>query len=213
MAHNPATNFGWVITGNEVDAGAAQRFNSRENPSNPPRLTITFTTATPTPTPISIAGNVSNCAAPATTPVANVTLNLTGSMTGSAMTDASGNYMLAGLASGGTYTVTPTKPALTPGTAGINTVDVIAIQRHFLQIVALTGCRLTAADASGDNDVTTVDVIAVQRFFLNQTTGIANVGKYNFTPANRTYPAVTNDQTAQNYDAIVFGDVATPFVP
>jgi hypothetical protein len=39
---NPATNFGWIIRGNEVDAASAQRFNSGENPSNPPQLTVTY---------------------------------------------------------------------------------------------------------------------------------------------------------------------------
>ncbi|HWM23813.1 MAG TPA: DNRLRE domain-containing protein [Chthoniobacterales bacterium] len=38
----PATNFGWVILGNEIDPGTAQRFNSGENPSNPPQLTVTY---------------------------------------------------------------------------------------------------------------------------------------------------------------------------
>ena len=72
---------------------------------------------------------------------------------------------------------------------GINTVDVIATQRHFLVIgTPLAGCRLTAADVNGDTNVNTVDVIAIQRFFLGLTTGIANVGKYQFTPASRTYP-------------------------
>jgi hypothetical protein len=39
---SPATNFGWVIRGNEIDPATAQRFNSDENPSNPPQLTITY---------------------------------------------------------------------------------------------------------------------------------------------------------------------------
>ena len=65
---------------------------------------------------------------------------------------------------------------------------------------------------NGDTAVNTVDVIAIQRFFLGLTTGIANVGKYQFTPASRTYPGVISDQTGQNYDTLVFGDVASPFV-
>ena len=106
-------------------------------------------------------------------------------------TDGSGNYSFSGLTSGGSYTVTPTKAALTPGSAGINTVDVIAIQRHFLNLgTPLSGCRLTAADVNGDTLVNTVDVIAIQRFFLGLSTGIANAGKYQFTPANRTYPGL-----------------------
>ena len=108
--------------------------------------------------------------------------------------------------------MTPTKAALTPGSAGINAVDVLAVQRHFLNIgTPLSGCRLTAADVNGDTAINTVDVIAIQRFFLGLTTGIANVGKYQFTPASRTYPGVVTDQTGQNYDTLVFGDVASPF--
>ena len=56
------------------------------------------------------------------------------------------------------------------------------------------------------------DVIAIQRFILDLSTGIANVGKYQFTPASRTYPAVVTDQTAQDYDTLVFGDVVSGFV-
>ena len=144
----------------------------------------------------------------------NVTLNLVGNGTsGSTLSDGSGNYTFTSLAFGGTYTVTPVKAALAPGSTGINTVDVIAVQRHFLNLgTPLSGCRLTAADVNGVSGVNTVDVIAIQRFFLGFATGIANVGKYQFTPANRTYPGVVTDQTGQNYDALVFGDVATGFV-
>ena len=101
-----------------------------------------------------------------------------------------------------------------PGSAGINTVDVIAVQRHFLVIgTPLSGCRLTAADVNGVGGINTVDVIAIQRFFLGLATGIANTGKYQFTPASTTYTETSGDQTAQNYNALVFGDVATPFAP
>ena len=142
----------------------------------------------------------------------SVTLNLTGDATTSTISDGSGSYTLPGLVSGGTYTVTPTKNSLTPGSPGINTVDVVAAQRHFLSIAPLPpGCRLTAADVNGDTLVNTVDVVAMQRFFLGFSTGIANVGKYQFTPANRTYPGLVTNQTGQNYDTLILGDVATPF--
>ena len=38
----PSTNFGWVIRGNEIDTATAHRFNSDENTSNPPELTVTY---------------------------------------------------------------------------------------------------------------------------------------------------------------------------
>ena len=86
----------------------------------------------------------------------------------STLTDASGNYSLRGLIYGsGTYTVTPTKAALPPGSAGINTVDVIAIQKHFLlSELPSPDAGWQAADVNGVGGVNTVDVIAVQRFFL-----------------------------------------------
>jgi hypothetical protein len=127
------------------------------------------------------------------------------------VTDNSGNYFMSGF-SCVANTLTPSKADLTPGSAGIDTVDVVAIQRHFLIIgTPLTGCRLTAADVNGTGGITTVDVIAVQRFFLTLTSGIANVGKYQFVPASRSYSPPISNQTAQDYDTIVFGDVASPF--
>ena len=123
----------------------------------------------------------------------NVTLNLTGDTTASTVSDGSGNYQFSSLVAGGSYDVTPTKAALTPGSAGINTIDVIATQRHFLVIgTPLSGCRLTAADVNGDTAINTVDVIAIQRFFLGLSTGIANVGNYQFSPASRTYPGIVS---------------------
>jgi hypothetical protein len=71
---------------------------------------------------------------------------------------------------------------------------------------------LTAADVNGDSAVDTVDVIAIQRFYLGRSTGIANVGKYKFSPAVRSYLNIVTDQADQNYDALVYGDVAAPFV-
>jgi hypothetical protein len=102
--------------------------------------------------------------------------------------------------------------ARVPGSANINTTDVVAVQRHFLNFgTPLSGCRLTAADVNGNAAVDTVDVIAVQRFFLALSTGVANVGKYNFSPPSRSYAPLLVNQTSQNYDTLIFGDVASPF--
>ena len=161
----------------------------------------------------SLSGTITYCSNPSLNPVPGVTLTLTGFMGGSTLSDGSGNYSFSSLPSGGAYTVTPTKAALAPGSSGINTVDVIAIQQQFLNLgTPLSGCQLTAADVDGNAAVNTVDVIAVQRFFLGMSTGLANTGHYLFTPVDRTYPGLVTSQTGQNFDALVFGDVATTFV-
>ena len=142
-----------------------------------------------------------------------MTLGLTGTQSGSTLSDGLGEYLIATLEPGGSYTVTPSKDRLLPASQGINTIDVIALQRHFLTVALIPpGCRLTAADVNGDGAVNTQDVIAVQRFFLGTSTGIGNVGKYQFTPASRTYPTMQIDQLGQNYDTLIIGDVAPPFV-
>ena len=50
---NPTTNFGWAILGNENGDETANRFNSSENSSNPPVLTVTYQApaSSPSPTP------------------------------------------------------------------------------------------------------------------------------------------------------------------
>src|SRR6185436_12254476 len=124
-------------------------------PTPTPTITPTPTpapTPTPTPTPmVEVSGTISYCSNPVPGPVPNVTLTLTGTSSDSTLSDGAGNYQFSSLVSGGNYTVTPTKAARVPGSAGIDTVDVIATQRHFLGLgTPLTGCRLTAADANGD---------------------------------------------------------------
>jgi len=138
-------------------------------------------------------------------------MTLTGTIAGSTTTDASGNYSFTALPSGGSQTVTPTKAARAPGSSGITTTDVIAVQRHFLNIALLSGCRLTAANVNGDGSRPTTDVLAIQRFFLALTNGIGNVGKYSFSPMSRSYAPLTSEQSGQTYQVIVFGDVASPF--
>lgn len=169
----------------------------------------------PTPCPIfNVTGTLGQCttAGPSGMALSGVTLTRTSSSgDASTTTDDFGNYVMSGLSCVANM-LTPSKAPRPPGSPGIDTVDVIAIQKHFLIIGGpLTGCRLTAADVNGDSNVNTVDVIATQKFFLGLTSGTANVGKYQFTPASRSYSPPINNQTDQNYDAIVFGDVAPPF--
>jgi hypothetical protein len=138
-------------------------------------------------------------------------MTLTGTMGGSTLTSGTGAYTFTSLPSGGNYTVTPTKAARLPGSAGINTLDVVAVQKHFLLIgTPLSGCPLAAADVNGAGGVNTVDVIAIQKFFLI-IPGTASVGQYQFTPAFRTYTGVVNNQSAQDFATLIFGDVIGPF--
>jgi hypothetical protein len=186
-------------------------YDCNGNLPGPPSTPTPGPPPTPTPgTPVAfVLGTVFYCS----TPMSNVRINTTGTVTGSTLSDGTGNYQVRFLPWAGFYTIAPAKPARTPGSLGISTTDVVAIQRHFLAIgPPLSGCRLVAADVNGDNLVSTVDALAVQRFFFNLSTGIANVGKYQFSPATRSYTGDGANHPNQNYDVVVLGDVAAPFV-
>ena len=181
-------------------------------------VNVAASTPTPTPAPVSISGTVIYCSNPALNPVPGVTLTLTGTMSGSTLTDGSGNYTFSGLPSGGNYTVTPTMPDRAPGSVGINGQDVLAVRRHILTLDPLTGCRLTAADVNGvfppggNGAINAVDVTAIQKFFLT-IHRFFNVGKlqvHSFFP--HSYTGIVTNQTAQNFTALVFGDVASTFI-
>ena len=129
------------------------------------------------------------------------------------MTDGSGNYQFSTLASGASYTVTPSKANRPTGSAGITTADILAVQGHILLRTAfiLTGCRLAAADVTQGGGVTTNDILGIQAFILQRASGFGFTGQYRFTPPSRSYSPLSGNQTAQNYDAIVLGDTTSPF--
>ena len=187
-------------------------------PSPTATATATPTVSPPTPTPCpiyNISGRVGQCttAGPSGVALQGVTITRTisgGGGDGSTTTDENGDYFSSTFGCA-TNTFTPNKSARLPSSTGIDTVDTVAVQRHFLGTLLLTGCRLTAADCASPTGVTTADAIAIQRFFLGLTTGTGNVGHYSFTPASRSYSLLFSDQTGQNYDTIVFGDVVAPF--
>jgi hypothetical protein len=141
-------------------------------------------------------------------------MTLTGGPGGTTVTAANGTYSFTGLPGGINYTVTPSKAPRPPGTSGINAVDVLAVQKHFLQIPpALTLCHLLAGDVTpplGGNP-NGVDVLAIQKFFL-QIAGSASTGVYGSTPAQRTYTPLNANQTAQDFEMRILGDVIGGFV-
>ena len=124
---NPSTNFGWMIRANESSAGNAKRFNTRENPSNPPRLTVTYTAPAPTPTatpggtstPTATATSTPTATATATptaTAIATATATPSATATGTATATATATISATPTATVGlTPTATPTgTPTATP---------------------------------------------------------------------------------------------------
>lgn len=174
-------------------------------PTPTPRPTATATaTATVTPSALRISGNVLTCGGVG---LATVTMTLTGGNGAVAVTDAAGYYNFPSVPTGGDYIVTPTIADLPPGNSSVNLVDVLAAQRHFTGITLLTGCQLLSADTNADTLINTFDVVAINDFYLSRVTATANVGKHRFIPSSRPYSNLLSDQAAQDYQALVCGDI------
>ena len=88
---------------------------------------------------VNISGIVANCSEAVTVP--NVVLTLAEGMSGATSTDSTGGYALTGLLSGRSYIVTPSKTPRVPGSVGIDTIDVVATQRHYLWYLAVDRVR------------------------------------------------------------------------
>ncbi|MEO6393533.1 MAG: cohesin domain-containing protein, partial [Pyrinomonadaceae bacterium] len=140
---------------------------------------------------------------PAVRPVSAATLNAVGSVNVSAATNLSGVYSLSGMGSG-PYTVTPTK---TGGTNGaISGFDSSFIAQYVVGLIPLNGTQQTVADVSGTGGVTSFDAALIARYVV-ALPGSGSAGNWIFTPANRNYPNVNTNFSAQDYVAYLMGDV------
>ena len=141
--------------------------------------------------------------------VKGVTVNLTGSHSGSTTTDVNGNYSFPGLAPGGAYTVSLSK---TGDVNGITAFDASLAARFPLSLVSLTSNQQIAADASNNGTVTAFDASEIARTAL----GIANpgiAGTWKFLQPSLSFGNLSSDQTGQNITGILVGDVSGNWTP
>lgn len=156
-----------------------------------------------------ISGNVSYVnGMPTQPPVKNVTLTAVGASTITSTTDTSGNYAITGFANGA-YTVTPTK---TGDANGITAFDASLNAQHVVGLITLNANQQIAADVSNNGTLTSFDSALIAQYVVSiPNTGIT--GTWKFVPASRNYANVITDQTNQNYDAILMGEISGNWTP
>ncbi len=157
----------------------------------------------------SIAGLVSYCAANPSKPVPGVTITASGSPSGSATTDGSGNYQLPNLG-GGPYTLTPTK---TGDANGITSFDAAQIAQQVVGLITLNDCQRAAADTSGNGEITSFDAAFIAQFVVGITNPDNKTGTWKFLPPTRAYSTLNGNQTAQNFDAVLLGELTGNWTP
>ena len=144
--------------------------------------------------------------------VSNVTLSGAGSpnvmTTSGGIGPLAGQYSLGGFGAGA-YTVSPAKVGGQNG--AINSFDAGKIAQHVAGISPLTGNQPLIADVSNNGVISSFDAAEIANYVVSGSPA-GLTGTWKFSPVNRSYPGVVTDQTAQNYDAVIFGDVATAYV-
>ena len=156
--------------------------------------------------------------------VNNATVKLTGSATGTDLSDINGDYMIATALTTGSFTLKPTKNINKFN--GVNAGDVTAIQQHVNFTVPITDpYKLVCADVNKSNSITAFDVSLITQALLGnpQANAIFNTS-WRFTPTTpvlnnppwgfaeqRTYTNVSGPQINQDFYGMKIGDVTTAY--
>jgi len=171
--------------------------------------TETFTpTNTPTP-PAVITGTVTYgnaIGAPSQRFVSNVTISGAGSPDVSATTDfPNGSYSLTGFGSG-SYTVTPSKSGIID--SFVNSFDAALTARFAASIITFTAAQQIAGDVTGDGGISSFDAALIARYAVALPPPNGSSGTWRFSPENRTYSSIDSDISAEDYVAILMGEVS-----
>lgn len=161
---------------------------------------------------LSIDGAV-NYALDATKKVGDVSVTAAAPVTGDPSVSTgsaagTGAYTLSSLFTDGQYDVSLSK---TGQANGITSFDATLVLRC---VAAGSGCLLSAnqqiaADANNSGTVTSFDATLILRFVAagGSTANTAQVGKWKFIPAQRSYTLTTSSLSGENYDAVLIGEV------
>jgi hypothetical protein len=143
-------------------------------------------------------------------PVPGVTLLGVGAATKSTASAAGGSYTLSGLVSNSDYTVVPSK---TGDVNGISTTDATRILQELTAPGTINSCQSQAGDATNNGSLSTTDATRILQFLSGTPVAGNTTGNWRFIPASRSYNPLTANQTNQNYEALLIGDVTGNWVP
>jgi large repetitive protein len=151
-----------------------------------------------------IAGTIST---EGTANLQGAAITLSGQTSMSATTTANGGYSFVNLAKGGDFTIAPQldKNHLN----GVSTFDLVLIQKHILNVVALNSpYKMIAADVNNSKSITTLDLIALRKLILNIDQSFQNNTSWRFVDATYKFPTASNPWSAAFPEVVSVNDLA-----
>jgi subtilisin family serine protease len=143
--------------------------------------------------------------------VPGVSLSLSGTGTFQASTGETGQFSFAGIPTG-SYILTPSKA---DEAAEITAYDASLVLQSTLGLISLSEPQRMAADVNKNGSVTSMDAA----YILEHAVGLSELpfqgaGKiWDFLPSSRSYALMNANQTAQDFTAILIGDVSGNWAP
>ncbi len=176
--------------------------------SAPPTTPTPTNTPTPTPTGPAITGTVTYgnaIGAQSARFVSNVLISGAGSPPVSALTGfPGGTYSVSGFGTG-SYTLTPSKIA--PHESAINSFDAAMITGYVAGHIMLNPTQQIVADVTGNGIISSFDAGAIISYVTSSQT-VGMTGTWRFSPASRAYASITGNIAAQDYTALLVGEVS-----
>ena len=132
---------------------------------------------------------------------------------------ANGIYAFENLKKFHDYLITPQKSG--KASLGVNTLDILQIQKHILSLKKLgNNARMLAADVDGDQKVSISDIVYLRKLVLGVTSDFEKVPTWQFVtesslkgeemyPIHQTIfiPAMSRNETDQSFIGIKTGDI------
>lgn len=143
-------------------------------------------------------------------PVSGALLTLSGDQVYSAISGLDGNYTIQGAAIDA-YDLTPSKEN---GDNGISAYDASFALQHDVGLITLTGSQALASDVNSNGYINSMDAA----YILQKTAGLISLPfpgsgvVWKFTPTSRSISELTGNITAQDFTAILLGDISGNWV-
>ena len=135
---------------------------------------------------VTLGGQV---ACPDGTQVPGVSVTLTNGM--ATQTNTAGAYLLSGIPTGQSHTLTPIKTD--DLLLGVSTYDLVLISKHILGSQPFTTAeQYLAADVNHSESISTLDIVALRKAILYLTTTFPDNNSYRFLPADFAFADPTN---------------------
>ncbi len=132
--------------------------------------------------------------------ILEVTVELDGADVPDETTETDGEYIFNDMPLGGSYTVNPSKDD--DHRNGVNTLDLVLIQRHILDLQPITSpYKLIAADINNDEKIKPSDLLALRKLILGVTQDFPNNTSWRFVDEAYEFVDAT-DPLSENFDEV-----------